>query len=82
MKSPPATRLIQIGGMYRATASPARTAIADVETSASALAAKTYHRDDPLDARLSVASCVLSPISARKIARNVDPNSFQSIARA
>ena len=46
---------------------------------ASALAAKTSHRDEPLDASESVASWVLSPISARKTAKNVDPKSFQSM---
>lgn len=65
--------------MSLAIASPKSTATAEVATSASAEPAKTVHLDAPLADRLKVASCVLSPISARKIAPNVDKKSFQSI---
>src|SRR5262245_30620090 len=74
MNAAPAPRVIQIGGTTRATASPATTAIALVATSASAEAANTVQRDCPDAARLSVASWVLSPSSARKTTANVDAN--------
>lgn len=77
--SAPAALLTQTAGTALLTASPAITAIADVATSATADPANTTHLDDPPAASDSVASCVLSPISARKIAANVDAKSFQSI---
>jgi hypothetical protein len=82
MKSAPAARLSQIGGTARLSASPASTAIADVATRASAEPAKTTQRDEPPAASDSVASWVLSPISARNMAAKVDAKSFQSIGRS
>src|SRR5262245_39798354 len=81
MKSAPAARLVHTGGMTRLTPSPAATAIAEVLTRASAAAANTTQREAPPLAAESVASWVLSPISARKMAMNVEVKSFQSTAR-
>ncbi len=78
MKSAPAARLVQIGGMRRLTRSPAATAMALVSTSARAEAANTTQREAPPLAAERVASWVLSPISARKMAANVEKKSFQS----
>lgn len=75
----PAARLIQIGGITRAIASPNTTAIADVATSAKAEPANTTQREAPDADMLKVASWVLSPISAMNIAPKVVRNSFQSM---
>src|SRR5690349_9191574 len=82
-KIAPAARRIQMGGTTRATASPATTAMALVETRASAEPAKTIQREAvALPARESVASWVLSPISAMNTAANVDAKSFQSMGQS
>src|SRR5690349_10779871 len=79
MKSAPAARLSQWAGITWATPSPASTAIADVEISAPAEPRKIAQRELPPAASVKVASCVLSPSSARKTAAKVDPTSLQSI---
>jgi hypothetical protein len=79
MKKAAEARFIQTAGTTLPTASPAITAIADVVTSARAAPKKTLHLD-PDVAKEKVATWVLSPISARKTAANVDMRSFQSMA--
>src|SRR5262245_28367064 len=80
MNAVPAARCSQAGGSTRASASPTRTAMALVRTSAAAEPRNTTRRDFPEAARLSVASCVLSPSSARKTSPNVAASSFRSMA--
>src|SRR5262245_61286124 len=70
-KATPAARCNQLAGTARPTASPTSTAIADVATSADADPRNTAHRDRPVVAKASVASCVLSPSSAKNTAPNV-----------
>ena len=54
-KTAPAARLIQMAGTTRVIASPAITAIREVDTSARAEPANTVHRDCPPEASVSVA---------------------------
>src|SRR5690554_4585391 len=79
MKITPAPRRSQRGETKRLTPSPTPTAIAELTVRASALATKTSHFVfEPAESE-SVASCVLSPSSATKMATNVDKKSFQAI---
>ena len=81
-KATPAILRSQSGETTRETASPAPTAIAEVATSARAEPTNTAHFELEPAERVSAASCVLSPSSARKIATKVEPKSFQSIRLA
>src|SRR5262245_53316896 len=79
MNTAPAMRRSQCAGTTRVTADPASTAIAEVAISASAEPANTAHLARAPAAIDSVASCVLSPSSATKIAPKVEARVFQSM---
>src|SRR3954471_3859280 len=63
--STPAPRFNHSGETKRVSASPPTMAMADVMTSAAAEPANTTQRELPPAERDSVASCVLSPSSAK-----------------
>src|SRR5262245_1669045 len=80
MKPMPAAYDRYFGFRYCDTSAPAATPIADVSTSAADAAKKIVHNAAaPRDANSSVASCVLSPSSARNTVPNTVANIFQSM---
>ena len=78
-KATAATRVSSFGETQRATSPPRATAMAALNTNAEAEPQKTTQRELPEAAKLTVASCVLSPNSAINTVENVMRNSFQSI---
>src|SRR5690349_13964489 len=79
MNSTPAPRRTQAAGTTPPTASPRSTPMADVVTSAPAAPTKIAPRDPPAADMANVASCVLSPSSARKMAAKLWTTVFQSM---
>src|SRR5688572_3332922 len=80
MNPTPAAYARYFGFRYCETSAPAATPSAEVSTSAADEAKKIVQRAAaPRDANSNVASCVLSPSSAKNTVPNTVANSFQSM---
>ena len=75
----PAAFLIRLAGMQWPMAVPATTPIIEARTRAALVARRTTQGRRVLAVMVRQASCVLSPISAKKIVPNVAKKTFQSM---